>query len=291
MRRERCTDGVKAGNSFIPLNPCLRTTTVAIVVDLFILRPHFFGSSAPGALFSFLLVGLCHGFCEYIVSLKEMTEQRALLSRSSVLLDLRDSTLVRVRSFVRELLRHSCRSSVVEMTSALTGRELANQKTSITELIQGGSKVFSFFLGVGPLERALKPLDSPTFQAGKAHVVSSAQRAIASLDWGLPLFHLVRELESVCAASPGKLPMLEVLCDSLVGIIAASSVEEKVGISHFKKIRRSLVRSGIFNADGTNVAPREVCTPPTLRCIEPSKPRYRPKATLTFFLGLERGRP
>ena len=79
---------------------------------------------------------------------------------------------------------------ITEMSAGIIGREIVHLKGSLNELPQGSSRVFSAFLGVTPVEHALKALDNPSLLAGRLEPVATAQRAIASLDWGLPIFHL-----------------------------------------------------------------------------------------------------
>ena len=253
---KRSTDGVVIGQSKIPPDPLLRALTTAKVIEVFILPSHLFASPDFRPVDRFIQPGFCHGFREFLFSLPDTTAQRALLRLSGVLLDLSDQSLPRVKLAVRELLGDSCRTSITEMTAGLIGKEIASLKIAISELTRGTEKVFSSFLGLGPLDTALKALDSPALQAGKLEVVTTGQRAIASLDSGLPIFHLIRELDAVCGASPASHPMLTTLRDALIGLLASASVEEEVATSHFRRIRRALARSDIFSIDGTNMTDR-----------------------------------
>ena len=77
-----------------------------------------------------------------------------------------DQNLPQVKSAVRELLGDTCRSSVTEMSAGIIGREIVHLKGSLNELTQGSSRVFSAFLGVTPVDHALKAVDNPSLLEG-----------------------------------------------------------------------------------------------------------------------------
>ena len=70
--------------------------------------------------------------------------------------------------------------------------------------------------------------------------------------------------------------MMRTLYDAFIGVLAASGIDEELGTSHFRRVRRAFVRSDIFNIEGVNVTPRGLYAnanemPPTVRAETPEK--------------------